>query len=679
MTRRRLRARRSAALSLLATFALLAGAAEARGDPIVRSIGAPAAPVAALLARGGEGGPLRVALTALPLAYGAQTIPTLLVLELDGGSLLSGHPGGRLGLEIHVYAVAPGGRVATSISEGVAIDLSELGEAVERDGVRWLARLDLAPGDYDLRLFVRERRTGAFALRSLRLLLPSPRDDGAAAFLAAVVPDPRPWLDVPSPTFGADASATLAEVGGPPSALPVLAAAAVARLQLWAGGGPVPQVALRLTDGRGLELGALGPRVLGEKRLGPGVSVATLEITLPDKSGLLDLRAEAALRQVVSLPRRVVLRPDPRGAAWHQLSRVDVATAQVADEQPLPEHSVPRALQARAMRVLTDSIRENWRRYASGDRQGAVAAQQALESSTVEEDRRHGMGRLQGAEQPLLDRLTRRDHASLLPLALFYRDLLRSHLAAGRIGLARRAETVSEQLLVHLAEGAVDDAERRLSAMALENVAAELIEIGAPRRAAELIQRSAELVPGRARVWVALATLLEYAGDLDRAVEALDRAIELAPGDREARLRRSRLADLRGQTARASKGYDRLLAEPVADWIGVVAGQERVRQLLDEGDFAGAVDLLEPLVERWPREPSLWVALAFAAERANDRTISRHAVEQAAAVDRAFAVAPRKLYAAPPHLALAAGSSEVEMQGLLRLEALTAALAEDAP
>jgi len=91
------------------------------------------------------------------------------------------------------------------------------------------------------------------------------------------------------------------------------------------------------------------------------------------------------------------------------------------------------------------------------------------------------------------------------------------------------------------------------------------------------------------------------------------------------------------------------------------------------------VDLLEPLVERWPREPSLWVALAFAAERANDRTISRHAVEQAAAVDRAFAVAPRKLYAAPPHLALAAGSSEVEMQGLLRLEALTAALAEDAP
>jgi hypothetical protein len=85
------------------------------------------------------------------------------------------------------------------------------------------------------------------------------------------------------------------------------------------------------------------------------------------------------------------------------------------------------------------------------------------------------------------------------------------------------------------------------------------------------------------------------------------------------------------------------------------------------------------LVERWPREPSLWVALAFAAERAGDRATSRHAVAQAAAADRAFAVAPRKLYAAPPRLALAVGRSEVEMQGLLRLPALAAVLAEDQP
>lgn len=661
---------------VLAVLALSALSAAAQEGMIVRSIGAPSAPIAALLARGGEGGPLRVAATALPLAYGAEKIPTLLVLEIDGRSLLAGHPGGRMGLEIHAYAVAPGKRVSASVSEGVALELSLLGESLERDGLRWLARIDLAPGDYDLRFYVRERRTGVFALRSLRLLLPSPRAD-TAAFLAAAVPDSRPWLDARSPTLSDADVESLVAIGGPPSALPVLAAAATGRLVLWAGGGAVPRTSLRLTDGRGQEVGAPEPRILGETRLGNGVDVVTFEISLPDRSGLHDLRLEAADEGVVSLPRRVVLRPDPQGAAWHQLSRVDVVTAHDAAAGAQEPRSVSRAAEARETRRLAETIAADWRRYASGDREGAVAAHQALESEIVEADRRRGMGRIQSAEQPLLDDLAGRDHASLLPLALFYRDLLRSHLAAGRVGLARRAESVAEQILVHLADGAADDAERRLAATALESVAAELIEIGAPRRAAELIQRSAELVPGRASVWVALATLREQAGDLERADAALDRALAIAPTDREARLRRSRLAGLGGSEARAAKGYDQILAEPEADWIGVVAAQERVRQLLDLGEFAGAARRLAPLVERWPREPSLWVALAYASERAGDRATSRRAVERAAEADRAFAVAPRKLYAEPPRLALAAGRSEVETEGLLRLDALAAALAKE--
>lgn len=659
-----------------ALFCLLTLPAAAQDGMIVRSIGAPSAPVAALLARGGEGGPLRVAATALPLAYGADKVPTLLVLEVDGRSLLAGHPGGRMGLEIHAYAVAPGKRVTASVSEGVAIDLSLLGESLERDGLRWLARIELAPGDYDLRFYVRERRTGTFALRSLRLLLPSPRAD-AAAFLAAAVPDSRPWLDARSPTLSESDVEALVAIGGPPSALPVLPSAATARLVLWAGGGAVPRTSLRLTDGRGQDVGSLAPSVLSEARFGDGVAVATFEITLPDRSGLHDLRLEAADEGVVSLLRRVVLRPDPQGASWHQLSRVDVVTAHETDAAPSEQRSISRAAEARETRLLAETIAEDWRRYASGDREGAVAAHQALESATVEADRRRGMGRIQSAEQPLLDDLAGRDHASLLPLALFYRDLLRSHLAAGRIGLARRAESIAEQMLVHLANGAADDAERRLAATALESVAAELIEIGAPRRAAELIQRSADLIPGRASVWVALATLLEQAGDLERADAALDRALAIAPADREARLRRSRLAGLGGSEARAAKGYDQLLAEPVADWVGVVAAQERVRQLLDLGDFAGAARRLAPLVERWPHEPSLWVALAYASERAGDRTTSRRAVERATEADRAFAVAPRKLYAEPPRLALAAGRSEVETEGLLRLDLLAAALAKE--
>ncbi len=665
-------------------FALAAGIAtavltimplRAQDGLMVRSIGAPPAPTAALLARGGEGGPLRVAATALPLSYGADRVPVLVVLELDGRSLLFGHPGGRLGLEIHVYAVAPGRRVVASISEGVAVDLARWGESLERDGLRWLARLEVAPGDYELRLHVQERQTGAFSLRAIRLLLPTPRTEGAA-YLAATFPDARPWLDARSPTLGATELEAIAAAGGPPSALPVLAAGTTARVAVWAGGGELRRTAVRLTDGRGDESAPITPRLVGASTPSAGIEITTLELDLPDHSGLHDLRIEAGDTGLVSLPRRVILRPNPRGAAWHQLARVDVASARL-DAAPSTLPSVRPALEARRQRLVAEGILASWRRYAGGDRESAVAAHQALEAAVVDADQRQGMGRIELAEKPLLDRVAQRSHASLLPLALFYRDLLRSHLGSGRIGLARRAEAIAEGLLIRLAAGAADAAERRLAATALESVALELIEIGAPSRAAELVRRSAELIPDRASVWVALATLHERAAELDRAAGAIDRALAIAPADREARLRNARLKDLRGERRRAAADLDRLIAEPVADWVGVVAAQERTRQLLDQGEFTSAARRLEPLVARWPAEPSLWVALAYAAERADDRATSRAAVERAAAADRAFAVAPRKLYAEPPRLALAAGRAEVETAGLLGLDALAAALAQD--
>lgn len=670
----RARTRRLALATGFAAATLASASLRAQEGLIVRSIGAPPAPTAALLAHGGEGGPLRAAVTALPLAYGAERIPVLVVLELDGRALLSGHPGGRLGLEIHVYAVAPGQRVVASISEGVAVELSALGESVERDGVRWLARMEVAPGDYELRIHVKEHQTGAFALRAIRLLLPTPRG-ARAAYLAAAVPDSRPWLDARSPTLGADDSEAIAAMGGPPSALPVLAAGTAARILVLAGGGSAPASTVQITDGRGNEIADLTPRPAGASSPGAGIELATIMVDLPERSGLHDLRLESRETDQVSLPRRVILRPDPGEAAWHQISMVDVVSAR-ENEVPRERIWTPPAMEARARRVIADGILDAWRGYAGGEREVAVAARQALEASVLDADRLRGMGTIELAERPLLEQVARRNHQALLPLALFYRDLLRSHLAAGHIGLARRAEAVAEGLLLQLAAGAADDAERRLAATALETIASELLEIGAPGRAAELVQRSAELIPGRPSVWVALATMQERAGDLDRAAAGIARALAISPSHREARLRDARLRDLRGERRRSAAALDRLIAEPVADWIGVVAAQERTRQLLDQEEFAAAAALLRPLVERWPTEPSLWVALAYAAERAGDRTTSRSAVERAAAADRAFAVAPRKLYAEPPRLILAAGRAEVETAGLLGLDALTAALPE---
>ena len=60
----------------------------------------------------------------------------------------------------------------------------------------------------------------------------------------------------------------------------------------------------------------------------------------------------------------------------------------------------------------------------------------------------------------------------------------------------------------------------------------------------------------------------------------------------EARLRQARIEQLRGNTRRAATAFDGLAAGPVVDWIGVVAVQERARQLLADGELAAAVALL---------------------------------------------------------------------------------------
>jgi len=658
---------RRAALATLAAGALCAAAASA-SDVQVRPIGGTTAQMAALLARGGDGGPLRAAATAVPLALRAASVPVLVVVEIDGASLLDGHPGGRLGIEAHLYAVAAGGRIAAARSEGIAIDLARAGDAVASSGVRWLVPLDLPPGDYALRVLLRERRTGSFGLREVRLLLTSP-GDGGATFLAAVVPSTVAWVDAPSPALDSATLERLAAEIGVPAAFPVLPAASAAAIQAWVGGGSAPELAAQLTDSRGASPAPAELEPAGASPIGEGLEALRFAISLPERQGLQDLRLAGAEGTPRALPQRVVLRPAEEAVAWNQIARVAPVTAATQSASVAP----PLASKAdrRRLRAAYDRA---FGRFARGERVDSVLELAAFEQGALDAERRRAMGWLEAAEAEALASAVARERQALLPLSLFYRDLHATHLEQGRIGLARRSERIAERLLGQLAETAADDEERRLAAAALESLAAELIEVGAPGRAADLLKRSADLVPDRVGIWVALGALYERDQRYADGALALDRALGLQPRHREARLRRARLYGLAGDAKRCAAELDALLAEPVADWIGVVAAQERVRALFAEGAFAAAAERLAAVAARHPGEPSLGIALAYALERAADRAGSRAAIARAAVADRAYAQAPRKLYAEPPRLLLAAGRAEVETAALLRLDALAAAL-----
>jgi len=657
---------------LLLAAALVALPARAELDaPLVRPLGGVRAPDAALLARGGSGGALRMQATALPVAYPAEGIPVLVVVELDGPALVAHHPGGRLGVELTLYAVDTGGRVAAVRSEGAALDLDRRGADLASAGLRWQASLALAPGEWSLRVLARVRQTGAFGLRETRLTLPRPTAAGPF-FLAPAAPPASGWIDAPSPDLDPAAAAAIAALGGPPAALPLLGAEAPARLWALVAGGDTSDFAVRLSDGLGRPAGE-PLATAGERRpLGPGLAAVALELAPPGgAAGLRDLALAARGGALRAAPWRFVLRPGQGAGAWTDLLRVAAVSEESSALTPAPV--APPASKEDRERFAA-AYREAWRRWAAGDPEGAVGGLQTFEEGALAADKRRAMFWLEQADRPLAAEVLEARPGAALPLALFYGELFRAHLAAGRIGLARRAETRAADLLARFAASAESAAQKELAAAALEGMAADLLAAEAPQRAADLLERATRLAPRRIADWVALAAIHERDRRLETALLELERALALDPGHREARLRRARIERLRGNERRAGEILDALAAELVTDWIGVVAVQERTRQLLGGGEVAAAVALLERAAARFPTEPSLALALSYAYERSGRRGEARAAAERAVSARSTFAAAPRKRYAAPPIEPLAAGRAEVEAAGLLASADLARAL-----
>jgi tetratricopeptide (TPR) repeat protein len=662
----RLAATSRASLLLAALLAPGAGRAAAEEGIVIRPLGGVRPEAAALLARGGEsGGPLRLQGVALALGTATPAAPVLVAIELDGATLLANHPGGVLGIELAVYAADAAGRIAATRTEGIAVDLSRWADAAAAGGVRWVGSFDLAPGDWSFRIFARVRQTGAFGIRQTRCVVPA----AAARRLDVVAPGDAGWIEARSPGLSPAVAAALETLGGPPAALPVVPAEAPASWWAIGSGGGAGPLTARLADGLGRPAGepAVAP---GETRsLAPGVEALAIEIAPPrGNPGWRDL--VVARDGVETSPRRLIVQPGADAGTWAELARVAVGTR---PEDRLRRTVAPPASKKEKARFRA-AYREAWQRYGKGDREGGVAALQTFEADALAADRRNAMGWLDHADRELVAHAIERRPGAALPLALFYRDLFRAHLGAGRLGLARRAETRAGDLLVRFAERAASPEDRAIAAAALDALAAELLTISAPQRAIKLLERSTALVSDRAETWLALAALRERDRDFHEAIVALDKALAAAPRHREARLRLARVALLSGSAKRGIALLDALASEPVADWVGVVAVQERVRLRLAENDVAGARVLLERAVERWPREPSLALALAYAYERSGRRGDARNAASRAVQVGATFSHSPRKLYSEPPTAALAAGSAAIEAAVMLRLDELATAV-----
>jgi VWFA-related protein len=145
---------------------------------------------------GVEGGiPASVLAAAFPTGTDQAYVPVL--LEVDGPALLAGQPEGKpLPAEVYVYAMDTGGAVKDFVSQTIGLDVAKVGPALRQSGLKFFGHLDLGPGDYTVRVLVRNGATGASGIKVATVHVPA-FTAADPVLLPAFFPEPAgKWLIV---------------------------------------------------------------------------------------------------------------------------------------------------------------------------------------------------------------------------------------------------------------------------------------------------------------------------------------------------------------------------------------------------------------------------------------------------------------------------------------------------
>ena len=122
---------------------------------------------------GQEGGPIGLSVLAAPfrMPEGKAYVPV--ILEVDGTSLLAGLDGTVLPAEVYAYAMDGSGVVQDYFAQNLGLDLAKAGPGLQSRGLKFFGHLDLAPGEYSLRVLVRNGKTGTFGMRVASVSVPA--------------------------------------------------------------------------------------------------------------------------------------------------------------------------------------------------------------------------------------------------------------------------------------------------------------------------------------------------------------------------------------------------------------------------------------------------------------------------------------------------------------------------
>ncbi|MFL6194551.1 MAG: VWA domain-containing protein [Thermoanaerobaculia bacterium] len=161
----------------------------AEQDPIQKLLDA-----ANLVMSGEEIDDLPAQVLAAPFKAGEKAYVPVIV-EIDGPALLAGRQPPTLPVEVYAYALDEFGAVHDFFTQTIGLELTRAAPPLRQGGVKFFGHLDLLPGDYSLRVLVRNAASGASGLKVLPLRVPA-FGSGEASLQAFVPEPPNRWLMV---------------------------------------------------------------------------------------------------------------------------------------------------------------------------------------------------------------------------------------------------------------------------------------------------------------------------------------------------------------------------------------------------------------------------------------------------------------------------------------------------
>lgn len=111
-----------------------------------------------------------------------------LMVEIDGPSLVAVDNDAVL-LEIYAYAFDDQGTVRDFFARKIGLDLKQARQALEEKGFKYWGHFDLDPGDYWVRVLVRDDASGRSGISASELTVPAP-GDSTALLLPPFFPEP---------------------------------------------------------------------------------------------------------------------------------------------------------------------------------------------------------------------------------------------------------------------------------------------------------------------------------------------------------------------------------------------------------------------------------------------------------------------------------------------------------